>query len=88
MGQLKRWLLAQAGQHRRNLNLVLYGAATCFAGLGLVYFSEHHLSPSLEQELTALAGLLLTATGVIVAALGYVALSILRIFKFIDDDNA
>ena len=86
-GRFKGWLLAQADHQRRNLTLVLTGTSVVFMGLALVYYAEHRLTVSLQQELTALIGLLFIAGGGILAALGYLALSLLRIFKFIHDDN-
>lgn len=85
--QLKSWLLEQAEQPRRNLRLVLSGALLFFAGLVLVYYAESYLSSSIKQELTALVGLLCMSGGAILAAIGYLSLSILRILRFIDNDQ-
>jgi drug/metabolite transporter (DMT)-like permease len=87
MRSLKQHLLDQADNPRRNLNRVLSGAAVFFLGLALIYLANHDFTPSLEQELVALMGLVLTVIGGILAAVGYISLSILRIFKIIDDDH-
>ena len=84
---LKDFLLRQADQQRRNLNWVLGGATLFFIGLALVYYAEQQLPSSTAQELTALAGLLCLLIGGILAACGYISLSILRIFRFIQDDD-
>ncbi len=85
--RLKRRLLEQAGKERQNLSLLLFGASLFFSGIGLIYYSEHYVGSSLTQELMALAGLLLALIGGILAAVGYLSLSLLRIFKFINDDK-
>ncbi len=85
--RLKRALLAQADQPRRNLNRLLGGAGLFFFGMALVYLAEHHLPASIHQELIALAGLLFAGIGGILAAFGYLGLSLLRILKLISDHD-
>ncbi|OMH39203.1 hypothetical protein BGP75_04990 [Motiliproteus sp. MSK22-1] len=68
------------------MNILLSGASLFFLGIGLIFYSEHFLNSSLLQEISALIGLLFSAAGGILAAVGYICLSILRIFKFINDD--
>ncbi|MEH6472799.1 MAG: hypothetical protein V7752_16285, partial [Halopseudomonas sp.] len=51
------------------------------------YYAEKLLPSSLHQELTAVAGLACLSIGGILAASGYISLSILRIFRFIHDDS-
>lgn len=87
MTRLKRWLRSRAEKQRQNLHLVLGGASVCFVGLALIYYAEQALADSLHRELVALAGLAFTATGVILAATGYIGLSLLRILQFIGDDH-
>ena len=83
---LKKRLIEQAGKERQNLNILLSGASLFFFGMGLIYYSEHYLSSSLIQEISALIGLLFSFIGGILGAIGYICLSILRIFKIINDD--
>ncbi len=87
MKRLKQLLIEQAGKERQNLTLLLIGASIFFLGIGIIYYAEHYFSSSLKQELCALAGLLFSIIGAILAATGYLSLSILRIFKFINDDK-
>lgn len=87
MRRIKRFLLRQTDNPRRNLNWVLSGAILFFIGLGLIFYAEKNVPSSLQQELTALAGLACLSIGGILAASGYICLSILRIFRFIDDDS-
>ncbi|MEH6625962.1 MAG: hypothetical protein V7739_05940 [Motiliproteus sp.] len=85
--RLKKLLIDQAGKERQNLTILLTGASIFFMGIGLIYYAEHAFNSSLKQEFCALAGLLFATIGGILAAIGYLSLSILRIFKFINDDD-
>ncbi|MEH6825484.1 MAG: hypothetical protein V7629_16415 [Motiliproteus sp.] len=87
MQRLKALLLRQTDDPRRNLNWVLGGAVLFFIGLGLIFYAEKQLPSSVQQELTAIVGLVCLSSGGILAASGYISLSILRIFRFIDDDS-
>ncbi|MFT5722504.1 MAG: putative membrane protein [Motiliproteus sp.] len=87
MQRLKAFLLRQSNDPRRNLNWVLVGALLFFIGLGLIFYAEKQLFSSLHQELTAVLGLLSMSFGGILAASGYISLSILRIFRFINDES-
>ncbi|MCD8522969.1 MAG: hypothetical protein LRY72_11995 [Saccharospirillaceae bacterium] len=78
---LLRWLQQRAEQDRANLRLFVLGAALFFAGLGIILLAQKHLLPSLGQEIISLTGLILAAVGALFAALGYIALSILRIIR-------
>lgn len=87
MLRLKAFLLRQADNPRRSLNWVLGGAVLFFIGLGLIFYAEKQLPSSLHQELTAIVGLVCLSSGGILAASGYISLSILRIFRFINDES-
>ncbi len=78
---LLRWLQHRAEQDRANLRLFVLGAAVFFAGLGIMLMAQKYLLPSLVQEIISRAGLILAAVGALCAALGYIALSILRIIR-------
>ncbi len=80
MKALKDWCAAQAGRERRFLTWFATGATLFFAGAGLMLLAEHRITPSLLQELVALAGLVLSAGGVLAAVYGYLMLMILRLF--------
>ena len=79
----KAFLLRQADDPRRNLNRVISGALLFFIGLGLIFYAEKQLSSSMAQELIAVVGLVCLSIGAILAASGYISLSLLRIFRFI-----
>ncbi len=83
---LKRWLITRADNHRRNLELLLTGAGVFFLGVGLIVWANQSLPSSVQQELVALGGLLCMTGGGLTALLGYLSLSLLRLFKFFNDD--
>jgi hypothetical protein len=63
------------------------GFALFTLGLLLVGAAQYGLTNGLVAELLALAGLLLLGSGIILAAVGYISLSVLRIIRFLDDDS-
>ncbi|MFC3680317.1 hypothetical protein [Bacterioplanoides pacificum] len=85
--RLRHWLMQRARNDRANLRLFVTGAALFFGGLGILLYAEQRLLASLTQELIAAAGLLFAACGAVLATLGYLALSLLRILRFISDDD-
>ena len=85
--RLKAHLRERAENPRGNLRLLLSGAFMFFAGLGGIMLAQHGLPPSLKAEILALAGLILLSLGSILALYGYLSLSLLRIWHFLDDDD-
>ncbi|WP_299182756.1 hypothetical protein [uncultured Neptuniibacter sp.] len=85
--KIKQWLYARADNPRQNLILLGIGFVTFFIGLLLLGSAEYLLKSSISQEILALTGLIIICTGIILAAIGYLSLSILRILRFISDDN-
>ena len=84
---VKRWLLRRADKPRQNLLLMLVGFGLFAPGLGLIVLTEFMLAASWQQELLALLGLILAVCGSILAAAGYLSLSLLRVYRFLNDDN-
>lgn len=84
---IKTWLLKRAENHHNNLLLLIIGAAIFFSGVGLIFWADTYMPVSLQQELTSLGGLVLVVGGGITALTGYLGLSLLRLFKFFNDDN-
>ena len=84
--RIKGWLLKRAEDHKGNLRLLIIGAGIFFSGAGIIVWANHVLPSSLEQELIALAGSLMILGGGGTALVGYLGLSILRLFKFFNDD--
>lgn len=79
-------LKKQLKEERLNVRWLLMGASVFFIGMGLIYYSEHFLSSSLQQEMVALGGLLLLGCGALVAAVGYSLVLLNRLGIFNDDD--
>lgn len=77
----RKWLQPRLAQDRRYLTRFAAGATLFFGGAGLMLFAEHQISPSIGQELVALAGLLICAGGALTAASGYIMLLLIRIFR-------
>ncbi|WP_221797671.1 hypothetical protein [Oceanobacter mangrovi] len=81
MKKLWLWLQQRSLKDRQNLGLFVVGAVIFFCGGGLIYVANLRMEPSIQQELVVLAGLVIGATGAIIAALGYIALSVLRLIR-------
>jgi len=84
---LKSWLLKRAENHRANLMLLIIGAGIFFSGIGIIFWADTYMPVSMKQELTGLGGMALVAGGGVTALIGYLGLSILRLFKFFNDDS-
>lgn len=88
--KLSTWLerlLKQADNVQQNLTWLLAGFTSCMLGLLLIIMAEYLFGQSLTQELVALLGLGLVGVGVLVAAAGYIGLSLLRIVRFLIKDK-
>lgn len=83
---LKSWLLKRADNHRANLMLLIIGAGIFFSGVGIVFWADTYMPVSMKQELAGLGGMVLVAGGGLTALIGYLGLSILRLFRFFNDD--
>jgi len=83
---LKSWLLKRAENHHANLLLLIIGASVFFSGIGIIFWADHYMPVSMKQELAGLGGMVLVVGGGITALVGYLGLSILRLFKFFNDD--
>lgn len=83
---LKNWLLKRAENQRTNLLLLIIGAGIFFSGVGIIFWADTYMPVSMQQELTGLAGMVLVVGGGITALIGYLGLSLLRLFKFFNDD--
>lgn len=81
---MRQWLHHRANQPQQNFNLLLSGFSLFALGITLVGIAQYGFAPGLLAELTALAGLLLIGGGILLAAIGYLSLSILRILSFLD----
>ncbi|MDK2779129.1 MAG: hypothetical protein KYX62_15860 [Pseudomonadota bacterium] len=84
---IRRWLLERANKDRENLRLFVIGAFVFFTGLAVVVLADRMMLPSLKQEILVLCGLFVTGVGGILAAMGYIALGILRIIRLTSRDD-
>jgi len=85
--KLRNWLYKRADNPRQNLVILGIGFATFFFGFVVLGAAEYALESSLTQELVALLGLIIIGAGIILAAFGYLSLSILRILRIMFKDN-
>ena len=83
---LRSWLLKRAENHRANLLLLIIGAGVFFSGVGIIFWADTYMPVSMQQELAGLAGMVLVVGGGITALIGYLGLSLLRLFKFFNDE--
>ncbi len=86
--KLKQRLYKMADNAPQNFRRVVVGMMIFFAGAILLMWSEGatHLPP-LRQELIALLALIVMGIGSLFALVGYLALSVFRIIKFLDDKD-
>ena len=85
--KIRRWLIHRADNPRQNLILLGIGFVVFFVGMLLLGIAEFALKSSITQELIALFGLIILSCGIILAAIGYLSLSVLRLFRFLSDDK-
>ncbi len=85
--KLKARLVKQADNVQQNLIWLLSGFGLCMLGLFLVVMAEFLFGQSLKQELVALLGLIMVVAGILLAATGYISLSLLRIFRFLQNED-
>lgn len=85
--KLRRWLHKRAENPQQNLALLGIGFATFFVGVVVLGSAEYAMSSSLLQELVALIGLIIIALGLILAATGYLSLSVLRLLRMMLKDK-
>lgn len=85
--RIREWLHKRANSPRENFSLLLSGFGVFALGLALVTAGQYLMPTGLNAELAALAGLILIGVGIILAAAGYLSLSILRIFSFLDSKD-
>ena len=83
MHPIKRWLFRRADNYQQNLKLLISGFGLFALGALLIATSEFLLRSSLLQESLALLGLVIAGTGIILAAFGYICLSVLRLFRIL-----
>ncbi|MCY0964879.1 hypothetical protein [Parathalassolituus penaei] len=78
-------LLDRSGTPRQHMAIFTSGTLLFFIGMGILYFANSRLTPSLGQELVALLALAIAGMGALLAAIGYIALSLLRILRLVSN---
>ncbi|EXJ12099.1 hypothetical protein [Nitrincola nitratireducens] len=84
---LKNLLKRRADNPKENFMLLLIGFGVFMLGLLIIGYAQYFIWHDLAAELVALAGLILLIGGMILAAIGYISLSVLRILRFLDSDD-
>lgn len=87
MNKLSLWLKKRADNPQQNLLMLGIGFVVFFAGILLLGIAEYALKSSLAQEILALLGLIIIGVGIILAAIGYLSLSVLRVLRFMMKDK-
>jgi hypothetical protein len=85
--RLKYRLQEQAVKTQQNLSLILIGFALSLLGIGLVMGGEFLVNDALHREIVALLGVIIIASGCLLAIVGYLSMSFLRIFYVITSDD-
>lgn len=84
--RLRLRLIRRADNVKQNLTILLVGIGIFMLGFVILVVAQFLLQESLPREIIALIGLIIAICGAIVAAFGYICLSILRIFRFLLTD--
>ena len=87
MFKLKRRLQQQAVNTQQHLSMILIGFALSLLGIGLVMGGEFIVNDSFHRELIALGGVFIIGAGCLVAIIGYLSMSLLKIFYVITRDD-
>ncbi|EAR59779.1 hypothetical protein [Neptuniibacter caesariensis] len=85
--KLRLWLHKRTNNPKRDLKILGIGFVTFFVGLLILGTAEFLLKSSVSQEILALLGLIILGIGIILAAFGYISLSLLRILRLISDNK-
>lgn len=83
----KRWLFRQTANPAKNFAMLGVGFVIFFLGILLLGIAEYGIQSSIWQEILAVIAILVIAIGCIIAAMGYISLSLLRILRIINEDN-
>lgn len=66
---------------------LLQGGLVFLFGNLILIMSDQMMDSSVQQEIIALIGLIIAGAGVILALIGYLSMSILRIYQIINDKD-
>lgn len=83
MMKIVRWLGLLAQDYKRCFMIFMIGQTVFFVGITLFYLSaKHYERQPLLSELVAFLGILLIATGIVIALVGYLSLTYGRWYHF------
>ncbi len=85
--KIRRFLHKRADNPKENFIWLVTGFSIFMLGLMAISIAQFAMLDSITAEIVALLGLLLMTSGGILALIGYLSLSILRIFRFLDSDD-
>lgn len=85
--RIKYQLQLRAVKTQQNFTLILVGFAMALIGIGLVMGGEYLVSNTLHRELVAFLGVVIIAIGCLLTSVGYLSMSLLRIFYVITKDD-
>jgi len=66
---------------------LLQGGLIFLFGSLILIFSERIINDSIQQELVAILGVIVASMGALLALLGYLSMSVLRIYHIINDKD-
>ncbi|MDO6562671.1 hypothetical protein Q4488_04675 [Amphritea sp. 1_MG-2023] len=84
--RLRLRLIHRADNIKQNLAILMSGLGLFILGFITLVMAQFLLADSMQREIIALIGLILLIGGAIIAAFGYISLSILRVFRFLLTD--
>lgn len=85
--RLRYFLHKRADNPRENFIWLVTGFTIFMLGLMAISIAQFAMMDSITAEIIALLGLILMVMGSVLALIGYISLSILRIFRFLDSDD-
>lgn len=84
MKRLHQLAIALGNNPRKALNRLIQGALLFSFGMLIIVVSDRTLPDSMVQELLALAGLVLASIGILWALVGYLSMSVLRLYHMLN----
>ena len=66
---------------------LLQGGLIFLFGSLILILSERMISDSIQQELMAILGIIVAAVGILLALLGYLSMSVLRLYHIINNKD-
>lgn len=87
LNSARKILKKRASEPRANFMLLLKGFSIFMFGLSLVIIAEFSNLSLILAEIVALLGIMAISLGILIAAIGYLSLSVLRVLWFIGSNE-